>query len=86
MCILDGKAYSALEESGRETDADDVETCIIATNNQVRESLRRFLLYFETVCKHVGSGEHMARHRQTLQVLKWDESLLVHSALDGPCG
>ena len=52
MCILDGKAYSALEESGRDTDLDDVETCIIATNNQVCSFLRALPLQPE-----MGSGE-----------------------------
>lgn len=39
MCILDGKAYTALQEAGREQYEEDVEACIIAANNQGRELL-----------------------------------------------
>lgn len=39
MCIVDGKAYAALQDAGRETYAEDVEGCILATNNQGRELL-----------------------------------------------
>ena len=39
MCILDGKAYAALQDAGREQYEEDVEACIIATNNQGKELL-----------------------------------------------
>lgn len=39
MCILDGKAYTALQEAGREQFEEDVEACIIAANNQGKELL-----------------------------------------------
>lgn len=39
MCILDGKAYTALQEAGREQYEEDVEACIIAANNQGKELL-----------------------------------------------
>ena len=39
MCILDGKAYTALQDAGREGFEEDVEGCIIATNNQGKELL-----------------------------------------------
>lgn len=34
MCILDGKAYAALQDAGREQIEEDVEACIIPSNNQ----------------------------------------------------
>ena len=39
MCILDGKAYTALQDAGRENFEEDVEACIIAANNQGKELL-----------------------------------------------
>ena len=39
MCILDGKAYAAQQDAGREQYEEDVEACIIATNNQGKELL-----------------------------------------------
>lgn len=39
MCILDGKGYTALQEAGREGFEEDVEACIIASNNQGKELL-----------------------------------------------
>ena len=39
MCILDGKAYTALQEAGREQYEEDVIGCIIAANNQGKELL-----------------------------------------------
>jgi len=39
MCILDGKAYAALQEAGREGFQEDVEACIMPVNNQGKELL-----------------------------------------------
>lgn len=39
ICIIDGKAYSALQSANREQDETEVEACILATNNQGKELL-----------------------------------------------
>lgn len=39
MCILDGKAFQALQDAGREQYEEDVESCVIPLNNQGKELL-----------------------------------------------
>ncbi|KAK9806750.1 hypothetical protein WJX72_001396 [[Myrmecia] bisecta] len=39
MCILDGKAYASLQDAGRENYEEDIEGCVLLTNNQGKELL-----------------------------------------------